>query len=240
MNIKINWYYFWDENYTSQKPFAHMEGYTHSIYSPELSIAQTSYIDLRKEQEQIFLDFRPTNRKQIRRANRRDFVIEVINNPDMEDIKKFQYFYNEFAKTANTYSCNAFHVNTMKELSRKNSLVISKILNQLGETLGYRVYVTDGIRSMSLYSASLFREKTNEEKKMLSEASRYHVWKDILYFKNNHHRIYDMGGLTNNENIKSFKLEFGGEVVNVYSGYKSNTWLGKTILYFRKIYMRKG
>lgn len=239
LNFKINWYYFY-ENSQQDKPFAHIDSYSHSDYSSELSEVQTSWIDLTKDQEDIFLEFRPTNRKQIRRAEKKEFVIERLNKPTLDDMKDFQLYYNNFAKTVNTYSCNAFHVDTMKKLSENNSLVISKVLSHKRDILGYRVYVTDGNKSMSLYSASFFREKNNEEKKMLSEASRYHIWQDILYFKNENHKTYDMGGLTNNENIKNFKLEFGGEIVNVYSGYKANTWIGRAILGLRRIYMRKG
>lgn len=52
--------------------------------------------------------------------------------------------------------------------------------------------------------------------------------------------MYDMGGLTTNENISSFKIEFGGEITEVYSGYEATSILGKLVLFGRTIKLRKG
>ena len=79
-----------------------------------------------------------------------------------------------------------------------------------------------------------------EEKRKLSEGSRYLLWRNILYFKEHNHLTYDMGGLTTNENIWKFKMEFGGEVIPVYSGYEANSMIGKLVLWLRSVKMTKG
>ena len=215
-------------------------GFSHSTFTSGLARMETSCIDLSKDEDTLFLDLNPSNRKQIRRAVTRNFIIEQLEFPKISDIYEFQRFYNEFAKSKNTYSCNTFHINTMKKLREQNALVIMKILNNNRETLCYRVYITDGENVLSLYSASFYRKfKSATEKRMLSEASRYLLWNNILYFKRRNHKCFDMGGLTDNENIRNFKLEFGGKVVDVYSGYKAKSSVGKIVLWGRNLYMKR-
>lgn len=48
-----------------------------------------------------------------------------------------------------------------------------------------------------------------------------------------------MGGLTKNPNIRSFKMEFGGEIAHVYSGYEANSKIGQFILWLRAKKSRK-
>ncbi|MBK3494251.1 hypothetical protein JFL43_05145 [Viridibacillus sp. YIM B01967] len=202
---------------------------------------ETLHINLTKSEEELFQQLHRTNRKQINKAASHPFHIEVLEKPSTADIRAFQKFYNEFATFANTYACNVFHVNTMKMLKDKNSLIITKLMNEVNEILCYRVYITDGEIAASLYSASHFRMKENaEEKRLISVANRYLIWINILYFKERNHMIYDMGGLTTNQNIRKFKLEFGGEIAHVYSGYEANSKMGQFILWLRAKKMRKG
>ncbi|QGM29368.1 hypothetical protein GI482_02705 [Bacillus sp. N3536] len=237
--FKMHSYYFSEKNQELQSS-KDIEGFSHSTFSSGLLKVETSCIDLTREEELLFFDLRSSNRKQIRRAMNREFIIEELDNPTIRDIYDFQRFYNAFAKTKDTYSCNAFHINTMKRLRNQNALVITKILNNDKETLCYRVYISDGENVLSLYSASYYKEfKSAIEKRMLSEASRYLLWHNILYFKRTNHKRYDMGGLTDNENIRNFKLEFGGDIVEVYSGYKAKSSVGKIVLWGRNLYMRR-
>jgi lipid II:glycine glycyltransferase (peptidoglycan interpeptide bridge formation enzyme) len=87
---------------------------------------------------------------------------------------------------------------------------------------------------MNLYSASHFRMADSPElKKMLSQANRYLVWKCILLFKEKGYKFYDMGGLSYDDNIRRFKLGFGGKVVPVYWGYEANSIMGSLVLRMR-------
>ncbi|KQL33393.1 hypothetical protein [Psychrobacillus sp. FJAT-21963] len=241
LNIKMNTYYFLKEQILTEK-LMDIVGFTHSlVHKKNLQKFETVHIDLTKSEEELFQKLHRTNRKQINKASLHDFRILVIDKPTIADVRAFQKFYNHSAKFTNTYSCNSFHVNTMSKLKDKNALVITQLLNEENEVLCYRVYISDGDTVFSLYSASYFRLKEKkEEKRLLSVASRYLLWRNILYFKGLKHTIYDMGGLTANENIRSFKMEFGGEITQVYSGYEANSLVGKLVLWLRTIKMRKG
>lgn len=237
----MDMYYFLDE-YKVYEKSTDILGFSHSLIPKNvLQRTETIHIDLTKSEVELFQQLHRTNRKQINKAASHQFRIEVIDRPKMADIRAFQKFYNHFAKFANTYPCNSFHVNTMSMLKDKDALVITKLLNHLDEVLCYRVYISDGNTTFSLYSASHFRLKEKrEDKRLLSEASRYLLWRNILYFKGHHHTTYDMGGLTTNENIRKFKLEFGGEITEVYSGYEANSVVGKLILWLRSIKIKEG
>ena len=69
---------------------------------------------------------------------------------------------------------------------------------------------------------------------MASLASRYLLWNNILWFKQTGHITYDLGNLTVDENIRQFKMGFGGEIVKAYSGYVSTNLTGKFVMCFRK------
>ncbi len=98
--------------------------------------------------------------------------------------------------------------------------------------------MTDHIHALTLYSASHFRiNELPETKRLYSMASRYLLWKNILWFKESGHKIYDFGSLTTDKNIRQFKLGFGGEIVLVYSGYLSTNLKGSFILWARKMKM---
>ncbi|WP_381480410.1 hypothetical protein [Sporosarcina contaminans] len=51
-----------------------------------------------------------------------------------------------------------------------------------------------------------------------------------------------MGGLTDDENIRRFKLGFGGDIVPVYSGYEAQSLYGSILLKARnvKVKLTKG
>ncbi|MGE7624973.1 hypothetical protein ACQKMD_18575 [Viridibacillus sp. NPDC096237] len=211
LSIKVNSYYFLRERVSSEK-LADIEGFSHSLVpKKQLQQLETLYIDLTKSEEELYKSLHRTNRKQIKKAVCKNLYIEVLEKPLMEDV-----------------------VNTMNKLKVKNALVITKVMNEAKEVLCYRVYITDGSIAFCLYSASHFRmkEKT-EEKRLLSEANRYLIWKNILFLKEQKHKIFDMGGLTANQNIRNFKMEFGGEIAHVYSGYKANSRIGQFVLWIR-------
>lgn len=224
-------------------PPSDLIGFSHAYRPVNQLIKQTTLvIDLSKSEEQLFQDLHRTNRKQIRQAAKYDFQVEVLDCPTLANIREFKDFYNDFAKYTNTYKCGAFHVKTMELLMESSNLIITRIVSKSSsEILAYKVYISDEETAFSLYSASHFRLKDNAiDKRMLSVASRYLFWSNILYFKNRKNLVYDMGGLTSNDNISNFKREFGGEMTEVYSGYETSSLLGKLVLLGRTIKLRKG
>ena len=213
--------------------------YTNALIQiPALSEVETYQIDLTLSEDELFRNLKKSNRNQINQAASKTFTHIIDTQPSNTDLLLFQQFYNEFAKKKHTYKCKAYHLKTMKLLRDQHALVLTKILSNQGELYAYRIYLTDRIRAYTLYSASHFRRNVLPETKRLSSlASRYLMWKNILWFKQTGHGIYDLGNLTEDENIRQFKMGFGGKIVKAYSGYVSTNRTGKFVLWLRKLKM---
>jgi len=234
LNIKIKTVYFGEKSIKSD-PHIQLIGYSHSIF-PKSSLRrlETIQIDLLKDENTLLMEMQKTTRRQIRSAMGRDFTHVVIENPSDDEMAKFQTYYNHFAKNKKTHACNAYHMQTMKLLREKQALILTYMQNTKKDILCYRIYLTDGIIAMNLYSASHFRMvESPEVKRILSQANRLLIWQCILWFKDKGNLIYDMGGLPDNENIRRFKQGFGGEIIPVFTGYEARSNIGKLILKLR-------
>ncbi len=214
-------------------------GFSHSFLNRDsLQGIETLHIDLRNDRETLLADMKRKNRSHIRKAEKKGFIHVMNNDPSDEQLIRFRDFYNIFAKNKNTYRCRSFHLKTLKLLRDKGSLYLSSILNQEGETLCYQVYFSDGRHVLSVYSASHYRlENEQELKRSISDAARWLIWKNLLWFKESGHILYDAGGLTNDENIRNYKLEFGGRIWTSYSGYEAKSSAGRALLTLRKVLM---
>ena len=234
MNVKIQNHYFFRENFEFN-PNVHVKAFSHSfVPRKSLRMLETLQVNLTKDEDELLKEMHKTTRRQIRRASEQELEHVVIENPSNEDLVKFQNFYNRFANNKNTHACNSFHMETMRLLEKQNALILTYIRNEKKEIICYRVYIIDENVAMNLYSVSHFRMADSPGlKKFLSHANRYLVWKCILLFKDKGYKLYDMGGLTNDENIRNFKLGFGGEIVSVYSGYEANSFIGSIVLKMR-------
>ena len=234
MRVNIKTCYFASE--TIQPGYnVQLIGYSHSfIPKSELRSFDTIQIDLSKDENILLMEMHKTTRRQIRSALDLDLKHIVIDNPSDQELTKFQDFYNRFAKNKQTHTCNSYHMQTMKLLREKQALVLTYMQDKEENVLCYRIYLTDGIIAMNLYSASHFRMVDSPEvKRILSQANRLLIWQSIIWFKDKGNLLYDMGGLSDNENIRRFKIGFGGEIVPVFSGYEAQSNLAKIILKLR-------
>ena len=239
LNIKINNYYLVNEDIELDQCI-HVHGFSNS-FTPQNSLkkSDTLHIYLSKNANELLRDMNATTRRQIRRAEENGFEQIVIESPSDQDLKDFQKFYNQFARNKKTYKCTSFHMKTMKLLREQHHFVMTFLENNRKEKLCYRVYITDGKIAMNLYTASHFRMRNNPDfKKNLSQASRYLLWKNMLWFKGKGYLLYDFGGLTDVTNIRNFKLGFGGKIVLIYSGYETNSKIGRLILKLRNLKLK--
>lgn len=234
LSIRIQTHYFQKDN-SKKYLSAHLTGYSHSFIAKEgLKSFETLQIDLSKTEEILMAEMHKSTRRQVRKASGESFEHIIIENPKHDELLKFQTFYNEFAKNKKTCKCTAYHMQTMMLLSEKKALMLTYIKDKEDEIYCYRIYITNGNVAMNLYSASHFRMvESPEQRRLLGYANRYLIWQSILWAKEKGHRIYDMGGLTTDENIRRFKFGFGGEVVTAYSGYKARSNFAKLFLKFR-------
>lgn len=233
MNIKIKTCYLASEDF--QVDDAQLIGYSHSFFPKStLRSFETIQIDLLKDENDLLMEMHKTTRRQIRGALKRELTQVIIENPTDSELASFQTFYNRFAKNKHTHACNSYHMKTMKLLREKNALMLTYMHDKEQNILCYRIYMSDGIIAMNLYSASHFRLVDNPElKRMLSQANRLLIWQSMLWFKEKGQLIYDMGGLTDDENIRKFKLGFGGKIIPVFSGYEASSTMAKLVLKFR-------
>lgn len=205
---------------------------------PTLIEQETYQIDLTLTEDELFRNLKKSNRSQIKQAAVKSFTHIIETQPTNQELRHFQQYYNDFARDKNTHQCNSFHFKTLQLLRDQNALIVTKILDNQNKLFCYRVYLTDQIRALTLYSASHFRKNDlPETKRLYSLASRYLLWENILWFKENGHTIYDLGSLTNDYNIRQFKFGFGGEIVKVYSGYVPKNRMGKFVLGIRNLKM---
>lgn len=213
----------------------HIHTFPHSFVGKEsFRVYDTLQFDLTNEQEVLLKAMNQSTRRQIRKASKEQLAFIHLNKPTDQDLLTFQAFYNQFAKNKGTYNCGRFHMNTMKLLRDQDALVLMYMNNQKGEPLCGRVYIVDQDFVMNLYSASHFRMSESPAfKRLLGQANRYLIWRSMMCFKESGVHIYDMGGLTESENIRRFKLGFGGAVVPMYSGYEGDSFAGRLIVKMR-------
>ena len=73
---------------------------------------------------------------------------------------------------------------------------------------------------MSYYVATCHSQSMPEHLiRPIRYANRFLLWHNLLHLKEQGFVLYDMGKLTDDQNVRAFKLGFGGQVVDVYSGY---------------------
>ncbi|QUW23291.1 hypothetical protein JSQ81_07080 [Sporosarcina sp. Marseille-Q4063] len=233
LNVKIQNVYFANGEFENDST-AQVKAFSHSfVPKKNLRTLETLQFDLTKDDNELLMAMQKTTRRQIRRAEEQELDHIIIENPTDHDLVEFQNFYNQFAKNKKTHTCNSFHMKTMKLLREKNALLLTYIKSE-DQVFCYRVYILDGTLAMNLYSASHFRMADSPElKRLLGQANRYLVWLCILFLKEKGYKLYDMGGLSYDENIRRFKLGFGGEIVPVYWGYEANSIIGALVLQIR-------
>lgn len=234
LNVKINNYYFTEEIFEYDIN-VHIKAFSHSfVPRKNLRTFDTLQINLSKDVNELLMEMHKSNRNQIRSAEKQEFEHIVIGNPTDQDLKEFQIFYNRFARDKKTHTCDSFHMKTMKLLREKNRLLLTYLQDKKKNVFCARVYIVDGEFAMNLYSASQFRMVDSPgEKRLMSKANRFLIWRDIIFMKEKGHMLYDMGGLTDDENIRRFKLGFGGEIISVYSGYEASSIIGAFVLKLR-------
>lgn len=196
----------------------------------------TLQIILQQEEDELLADLSKMNRYMLRRAKKEPYQVIVKEDPTDLELKEFQQFYNAFAKMKDTNRVRKFHMQTLQLLREKGALVYTKLQNYEGDALCYRLYIVDGDMVLNLYTGTAAWIKDRSDlKQQIRFANRYLLWENIMMFRNRGFARYDFGALTNKEEIKEFKLGFGGQEVDVYFGYLTDSMIGKLFLQLRKL-----
>lgn len=199
------------------------------IPSRRLKCTTTVQLSLKQKEEDLLKGTSEEHQSILKQALLQNFELMVNENPSDLDLKDFQRFYNGFAKRNKLTRLDNKQLKTLKLLRDKEGIILTKLLNTEGEELCYQLYIVNGQVAMSQYMAvtAMKQEEMEEE---IEYANYYLLWKNILMFRRRGYAIYDMGYLTGDEKLSEFKLGFGGEKVDVYSGYlTSSSMIGKLI-----------
>lgn len=211
-------------------------GYTHSLVpSRKLVKSETVHIYLTESALSLYLALSENNRKILRRAQKEAYQVFIYKEPSEENLRTFQQFYNNFAKRKKLESINKSQMEAIMLLNNQGALWLSEIRSICGQTLCYRLDIVHAKKAMSYYFATCHSQTIFDHlKRPIRYANRFLLWHNLLHLKEQGFVLYDMGKLTDDQNVREFKLSFGGQVVNVYSGYIAHSKISALLLGVQK------
>jgi lipid II:glycine glycyltransferase (peptidoglycan interpeptide bridge formation enzyme) len=176
----------------------------------------TLLIDLTMDEEELLQSFSHSTRYAIRKAMKsNDLKIEIIENPDRETRRQFREFYERFKQVKEGwYPQDRFFDAHMK---LKNIDLFRTVYR--GEILGQFTCVPHGDTVLGAFGCTvrLFDGIDKKFARFIGEAHRMMDYRIMLHYKSKGYRIFDFGGLVENEVIDAYKLGFGGEKLMEYS-----------------------
>lgn len=149
----------------------------------------TIHIDLKQEEDLIFKNFSKSVKYEVKRAIKEDVNFSFFEKEN--NIQNYLNYYNEFAQA------KGLCLIALKELKYYwDDLTITQVKDNQNNILSIHSYLTDKKlnRVRLFHSISLFRIIDNIDKNFIGRANRFLHWQDIIYFKDNGYKIYDMGG----------------------------------------------
>lgn len=200
----------------------------------------TLFIDLRKTEEELFADFKRSTKQSINKMQREpNAEFSMIESPTDEDLHEFIEHFNSFAKNKGIYECDQTLLFNLRDLGK---LRIAKATH-LHEILCLFAFIRDEKRVAGQYECNMrFSNLDNADKvRLIGHANKQLEFFSMKWFKERGVEIYDMSGLTfdeNNEqatNIDKRKMGFGGSVVTEYHFMHPVTLKGKLFVESKKI-----
>ena len=211
-------------------------GYTHSLVpSRKLVKSETVHIHLTESELSLYLALSESNRKILRRAQKESYQVFIYKEPSEENLRAFQQFYNNFAKRKKLELISKSQMEAITLLKDQGALWLSEIRSICGQTLCYRLDIVHAKKAMSYYAATCHSQMMPDDlQRPVRYANRFLLWHNLLHLKEQGFDLYDMGKLTDDQNVREFKLGFGGQVVNVYSGYITQSKISALLLGVQK------
>lgn len=202
--------------------------YTHRLKpSRQLQKQETIHIDLRKSEQLLLEEMSSTIKNIIESSKTNDWCSSIIEQPTDDQIIEFQRFYNAYAVQNKIQKINRYALQTLMLLRDKGGLKITKVTDEHQTILCYRVYAVGGQNVMSLYTTG---QSLREENEVYRNAYYYLCWENINQFRSLGYKVYDFGRLSDYNLLKDLNENFGGNVVNVYSGYIAKSRLSNILL----------
>ncbi|TKI71871.1 hypothetical protein FC756_04005 [Lysinibacillus mangiferihumi] len=227
--------YFAEKIANTRKPMK-LVCHTHSLVpSRKLIKREAVHIRLTDHEYMMLSALSKNTRKLLRRAQEESYQVFLYKEPSEDNLRAFQQFYNEFAKRKKIDQINKPQMEAIMLLNQQHALLLSEVRSICGQTLCYRLDIVHAQKAMSYYVATCHASALPTHlKRPMRYANRFLLWHNFMYLKQQGFVLYDMGELTDIETVRQFKLSFGGQVVNVYSGYIAHSRISALLLGVQK------
>lgn len=161
----------------------------------EYSKQTTLTTNLKQDEDKLFEKIEKNGRYEIRRAEREQVVFFHYDaSIERAILEKVIDFYNQFVDTKEELSFKLSY-EWIEPFLMQNAFWCTMAVKD-EEILAVHLYYCDDARVRLWYSASLFRNKNDVQKKNeIGRANRFLHWKDICSFKEMGFSVYDWGGL---------------------------------------------
>jgi len=163
------------------------------------------------------------------------WTITRLHHPTNQDIKEFQEIYNLNAKQKRSRRLNKFDVQTLQLLRDQGGLVITRLENESKEFAYFRIYVVGKKMVMALYDEG----QALQSEKISRSANYFLCLENMKHFGSLGYQIYDFGDIKDSTRLKELKENFGGELVTVFSGYRSKSPFSELLLQFNLKNLKK-
>ena len=207
---------------------------------------QTLINNLLESEDEIVGRFKKNTKYEIKRAEKErcycvqytaEELVERLDILKRVDTAHKQMFADKGKKSKSEYA-------TMLAAAKESMLHVSIGYLPSGEECAYHVYIVGNGVARLLHSITLFRKaESNDVKHAIGRLNRLLHYEDMLWFKEHGYCVYDWGGYSEEEHLKSisdFKKAFGGDIVNRYSMIYTTSPLGKLVSYLVRSIKFKG
>ncbi|MDT7603722.1 MAG: hypothetical protein QOF61_1719 [Acidobacteriota bacterium] len=199
----------------------------------------TILIDLTRDTDALLASMKKGCQYKIRRAAARDGLLyECANANGSPQLARFCDLYDEFTPRKSLPPLDRAWLALMAETG---SLYVSRVSSSSGEEMTWHTHYQSHGRATLLHSASATAPTDDAAaRNRFGRANRFHHWQDMLWFKTEGARLYDLGGWYHGDSdtrrlgINRFKEDFGGSIVKNYITERALTLKGKLFLRARQ------
>ena len=197
--------------------------------------------NLTLSKSQIFSSLDNKFRYEVGRAQRESMFCQALQ---VDNFDLFNDIYEMYVKFSHTKKIDFIKKGILKKYIENDSLYITyATLKRTDIILQYHIYFKNLNEAVLLASFLNLNVFENIESKFFGWANRLLHWEDMLFFKENNVRIYNLGGMGNppsarNKNIIKFKAEMNPEIKTYYYGLIPISWKAKIYFGLKKFLKR--
>jgi len=194
----------------------------------------TIVIDLHMPEEDLWNGVEPKARKMIRHAIRENVQVGELQLSE----EAWNAFLAAYWRLRNRKrNAGALGVGQIGELVETGRFTMTTSCDANGNTLSWHTYIrsADRVRLLNTVSA-IDPARDSHWNNMVGRAHRLHHWRDMLHFKSEGIRTYDLGGVycgtedAEQLNIAKFKKSFGGKPAKTFDALLPLTVKGRIAL----------